>query len=152
MTGDRLCRVQDFLDNETFCMTDGDGVSDIDITTEIDYHKEQGLLATMAAVKPPGRFGAFSLHSGEKKIRDFHEKPLRDGAWINGGFFVLEPKVIDCIDSDLEPWEQSPLQRLAETGQLGAYRHSGFWHPMDTLRDKNLLEEHWASGTAPWKV
>ncbi|VGO21658.1 glucose-1-phosphate cytidylyltransferase [Pontiella sulfatireligans] len=152
MTGGRLRRVQDYLDNETFCMTYGDGVSDIDIAAEIEFHKEQGLLATMAAIKPPGRFGAFSLHPEEKTIRNFHEKPQGDGAWINGGFFVLEPKVIEYIDSDAEPWEQSPLQRLAKDGQLGAYRHFGFWHPMDTLRDKHLLEDHWSSGTAPWKV
>ena len=152
MTGGRLRRVRKYLDNETFCMTYGDGVSDINITEELKYHKDNGLLATMAAIKPPGRFGAFSLHDNQEKIMSFHEKPQGDGAWINGGFFVLEPEVIDYIDSDLESWEQSPLQRLAEEGQLGAYRHSGFWQPMDTLRDKNVLEELWASGQAPWKV
>lgn len=152
MTGGRLRRVKKYLDDETFCMTYGDGVSNVDIAKEIAYHKEQGLLATMAAIKPPGRFGAFSLHPDDTKIKDFHEKPQGDGAWINGGFFVLEPKVIDYIDSDAEPWEQAPLQRLAQAGQLGAYRHSDFWHPMDTLRDKHVLEELWASGKAPWKV
>lgn len=152
MTGGRLRRVKDYLDNETFCMTYGDGVSDIDITAELAFHKEQGVLATMAAIKPPGRFGAFSLHPEDEKVKDFHEKPQGDGAWINGGFFVLEPEVIDYIDADSEPWEQSPLQKLALDGQLGAYRHSGFWHPMDTLRDKHVLEDLWASGKAPWKV
>ncbi len=152
MTGGRLRRVREHLDGQTFCMTYGDGVSDIDLTAEIAYHRREGLLATMAAIKPPGRFGAFSLSDEDRKIMSFHEKPQGDGAWINGGFFVLEPGVLDYIDSDLEPWERSPLQRLAEEGQLGAYRHAGFWHPMDTLRDKNLLEDHWASGSAPWKV
>ena len=152
MTGGRLRRVRDYLDDETFCMTYGDGVSDINITDEIEYHRRAGLLATMAAIKPPGRFGAFSLHDGDKTVRNFHEKPDGDGAWINGGFFVLEPGVLEYIGSDLEPWEQAPMQKLAEAGQIGAYRHSGFWQPMDTLRDKNVLEELWASGKAPWKV
>lgn len=152
MTGGRLRRVKKYLDDETFCMTYGDGVSDINITEELEYHKKNGLLATMAAIKPPGRFGAFSLHHDQEKIMSFEEKPLGDGAWINGGFFVLEPKVLDYIDSDQEPWEQSPLQRLAQEEQLGAYRHAGFWQPMDTLRDKNVLEELWASGNAPWKI
>lgn len=151
MTGGRLRRVRDYLDDETFCMTYGDGVSDINITEELAFHEREGRLATMAAIKPPGRFGAFSLHDDEMKIMTFQEKPQGDGAWINGGFFVLEPKVLDYINSDLEPWEHSPLQRLAEEGQLSAYRHSGFWQPMDTLRDKNILEELWASGNAPWK-
>ncbi len=152
MTGGRLRRVRKYLDDEAFCMTYGDGVSDINVTKELEFHRKNGLLATMAAIKPPGRFGAFSLHDEDLKVNNFHEKPQGDGAWINGGFFVLEPGVIDYIDSDLEPWEQAPLQRLAEEGQLGAYRHSGFWQPMDTLRDKNVLEDLWASGKAPWKV
>lgn len=153
MTGGRLRRVRQYLDKEEpFCMTYGDGVSNIDITAELAFHKESGLLATMAAIKPPGRFGAFSLHPGETTVMNFHEKPEGDGAWINGGFFVLQPEVIDYIDSDLEPWERTPMQRLAEEGQMGAFRHAGFWQPMDTLRDKNVLEELWASGNAPWKV
>ncbi len=152
MTGGRMRRVRDYLDNETFCMTYGDGVSDIDITAEIEYHKKEGLLATMAAVKTPGRFGAFSLHPDETKVNNFLEKPDGDGAWINGGFFVLEPSVLDYIDTDKTTWEQEPMQRLAEDGQLGAFRHSGFWQPMDTLRDKHVLEELWESGKAPWKV
>jgi glucose-1-phosphate cytidylyltransferase len=152
MTGGRLRRVREYLDDETFCMTYGDGVSNIDITAEIAYHRAQGVYATMAAIKPPGRLGAFSLRPEDEKVRNFHEKPQGDGAWINGGFFVLEPKVLDYIDSDREPWEQSPLQYLAEEGQLSAFRHAGFWQPMDTLRDKNVLEDLWASGSAPWKV
>ena len=149
---DRLRRVRDYLDDETFCMTYGDGVSDIDITAEIEFHQKAGLHATMAAIKPPGRFGAFSLHPEDEKVMSFHEKPQGDGAWINGGFFVLEPKVLDYIDSDSESWEQAPLQYLAEDGQLGAFRHAGFWQPMDTLRDKHVLEDLWSSGKAPWKV
>jgi glucose-1-phosphate cytidylyltransferase len=152
MTGGRLRRIRDYLDDETFCMTYGDGVSDIDIAAELEFHREQGVLATMAAIKPPGRFGAFSLHDDEKKVNRFHEKPEGDGAWINGGFFVLEPKVLDYINSDAEPWEQAPMERLAQEGQLSAFRHDGFWQPMDTLRDKCVLEELWASGKAPWKM
>lgn len=152
MTGGRLRRVRDYLGDETFCMTYGDGVSDIDITKELEFHKQNGFLATMAAMKPPGRFGAFTLHDEDVKVSDFHEKPQGDGAWVNGGFFVLEPKVIDYVKSDLEPWEQSPMQNLAEDGELGAFRHSGFWQPMDTLRDKHVLEDLWSSGKAPWKV
>ena len=152
MTGGRMRRVREYIGDETFCMTYGDGVSDIDLTAEIKYHRQQGLLATLVAVKPPGRFGAFSLHSENNNVSNFIEKPQGDGAWINGGFFVLEPKVFDYIDSDQEPWEQSPMQRLAEEGQLAAFRHTGFWQPMDTLRDKMVLEKLWASGEAPWKV
>ncbi|MBN2162859.1 MAG: glucose-1-phosphate cytidylyltransferase [Pontiellaceae bacterium] len=152
MTGGRLRRVRQYLDNETFCMTYGDGVSDIDINAEIAYHKQEGAYATMAAVKPPGRFGAFTLQSGQKRIQQFHEKPQGDGAWINGGFFVLEPQVIDYIDSDLESFEQGPVQRLAEEGHLVPYRHAGFWQSMDTLRDKHVLEDLWAGENPPWKV
>jgi len=152
MTGGRLRRVRGYLDDETFCMTYGDGVSDIDITAEIAFHKEQGLLATMAAITPPSRFGVVNLLPGEKKIRTFKEKQDGDGAWVNGGFFVLEPAVLDYIDSDLEPWERTPLRRLTEEGQLGAYRHAGFWQPMDTLRDKHMLEDLWRANEAPWKV
>ncbi len=152
MTGGRLRRVREYLDDETFCMTYGDGVSNIDLKAEIEYHRQEGVYATMAAVKPPGRFGAFTLQTGQKKVQQFHEKPQGDGAWINGGFFVLEPEVIDYIDSDLESWEQTPVQRLAEEGQLVAYRHADFWQSMDTLRDKNVLEALWASDNPPWKV
>lgn len=152
MTGGRLRGVREYLDGETFCMTYGDGVSDIDLTQEIKFHRESGKLATMAAIKPPGRFGAFSLKDDRSDVSSFHEKPQGDGAWINGGFFVLEPGVLDYIESDSEPWEHSPLQRLARDGQLNAFRHTGFWQPMDTLRDKHVLEDLWASGEAPWKV
>jgi len=136
MTGGRLRRVQEYLDNETFCMTYGDGVCDIDITAELDFHKQSGLLATMGAIKPPGRFGAFTLEP-EDKI---------------GGFFVLEPGVFNYIADDATPWELQPMQRLSADNQLGAFRHTGFWQPMDTLRDKHVLEELWESGEAPWKV
>jgi glucose-1-phosphate cytidylyltransferase len=152
MTGGRLRRVRKYLDNETFCMTYGDGVCDIDITAELEFHRKSGLLATMGAVRPPGRFGAFTLEPGEMQVNDFCEKPDGDGAWINGGFFVLEPGIFDYIDDDQTPWELEPLQRLAHAGQLGAFRHKGFWQPMDTLRDKHVLEDLWASGEAPWKV
>lgn len=152
MTGGRLRRVREYLDDEPFCMTYGDGVCDVNINEVIQYHHEEGALATMTAIKPPGRFGAFALHPDDRRVSDFVEKPQGDGAWINGGFFVLDPKVIDYIPSDSEPWEKSPMQNLARAGQMAAYRHSGFWQPMDTLRDKMVLEELWESGKAPWKV
>ena len=152
MTGGRLRRVREHLDDETFCMTYGDGVSNIDITKEIAFHRETGRLATMAAVMAPGRFGAFTLGSDQVEVKHFQEKPDGDGAWINGGYFVLEPKVLDYIESDAEVWERHPLQQLALDGQLNAYRHADFWHPMDTLRDKHVLEDLWESGKAPWKV
>lgn len=152
MTGGRLRRVRQYLGDETFCMTYGDGVADVDITESIRFHREKGCLSTLTATKPPGRFGAFSLSQDTPLIHDFVEKPQGDGAWINGGFFILEPGVLEYIPSDIEPWEKKPLQRLAKDGQLAAYRHNGFWQPMDTLRDKMVLEELWASGDAPWKV
>jgi glucose-1-phosphate cytidylyltransferase len=152
MTGGRLRRVREYLDGETFCMTYGDGVSDVDIRDSIEFHRKQGGCATMTAIKPPGRFGAFTLRPDDEKVRNFHEKPQGDGAWINGGFFVMEPSVLDYVEADSEPLEKAPLQRLAEAGQLAAYRHSGFWHPMDTLHDKMVLEKIWAAGDAPWKI
>jgi len=152
MTGGRLKRVKDYIGNETFCFTYGDGVSDVNIARLIEFHREQKTLATLTAVQHPGRFGVFNLAEGQNKITHFREKPVGDGAWINGGFFVLEPGVMDYIDGDATVWEQEPLQRLAKDGQLAAYRHYGFWHPMDTLRDKNVLEQMWASGNPPWKV
>lgn len=151
MTGGRLRCVREYLDNSTFCLTYGDGVGDINIKKSLEFHRQQGLLATLTAVQPSGRFGAFSLHEKQDKIETFKEKPQGDDAWINGGYFILEPGVIDYIEGDSTIWEKEPLERLAEEGQLGAYRHSGFWQPMDTLRDKVVLEEMWASGTAPWK-
>lgn len=152
MTGGRLGRVADYIGDETFCFTYGDGVSDIDITSLIDFHKAEKRKATMTVVQPPGRFGAIVLHEDQTGIESFQEKPKGDGAWINGGYFVLEPSVIDLIDSDDTVWEQAPLRTLAAEGQLGAFRHSGFWQPMDTLRDKKFLEGKWSEGSAPWKV
>lgn len=152
MTGGRLRRVKDYLGDEVFCMTYGDGVSNVNITESIRYHVEQNCLATMMAVKPPGRFGAFALGPQERKVCNFIEKPQGDGAWVNGGYFVLDPRVIEYISSDEEPWESSPMRNLARDGELAAYRHHGFWQPMDTLHDKMLLERLWESGKAPWKI
>lgn len=152
LTGGRLKRVREHIGNETFCFTYGDGVSNIDITKLVEFHKAQGGLATLTAVQPPGRFGAISLGHEQTKIESFHEKPGGDGAWINGGYFVLEPEVINYIADDSTIWEQEPLQKLAHDGQLSAFRHDGFWQPMDTLKDKNYLEGLWQSGKAPWKV
>jgi glucose-1-phosphate cytidylyltransferase len=152
MTGGRLRRVEHYIGPETFCFTYGDGVSDIDIGRLIAYHREQETLATLTAVQPPGRFGTFNLAQGQTKVPSFREKPQGGGAWINGGFFVLEPGVMDYIAGDSTVWEQRPLQDLARDGMLSAYRHYGFWHAMDTLRDKNVLEQMWASGNPPWRV
>jgi len=151
MTGGRIKRVKDYIGNETFCLTYGDGVSDVNIAALIDFHRERKTLATLTAVQPPGRFGAFNLAHGQDQILTFKEKPGGDGAWINGGFFVLEPEVMDYINGDSTIWEREPLEKLAEDGLLSAYRHHGFWHPMDTLRDKHMLEDFWNSGNAPWK-
>lgn len=151
MTGGRLKRVSEYVkDDEAFLFTYGDGVSDVDIKASIDFHKSHGKLATLTATYPPGRFGALDIQNNQ--ILSFKEKPRGDGALINGGFFVLSPKVIDLIDNDATTWEQEPLMALAEQGQLMAYEHGGFWQPMDTLRDKNYLEELWQKGKAPWKV
>jgi glucose-1-phosphate cytidylyltransferase len=152
MTGGRLRRVKDYIGHETFCLTYGDGVGNVDIKRLIHFHREQKTLATLAAVQPPGRFGTFTLAQEQTKISGFREKPRGDGAWINGGFFVLEPAVMDYITGDSTVWEREPLQKLAQDGMLSAYRHYGFWHPMDTLRDKMVLEDLWQSGGAPWKV
>jgi glucose-1-phosphate cytidylyltransferase len=152
MKGGRLKRVKDHIGAETFCLTYGDNVSDVSISELIRFHSTQGTLATLTAVQPPGRFGTFSLAEGQTRIPSFREKPRGDGAWINGGFFVLEPGVMDYIAGDSTVWEEEPLQHLAREGQLSAYRHYGFWHPMDTLRDKMVLEKMWATGQAPWKV
>ncbi len=151
MTGGRLKRVRDYLANEeAFCFTYGDGVGDVDIGASIRFHRNHGKLVTLTATQPPGRFGALNL-AGDQ-VLNFQEKPQGDGAWINGGFFVLSPRVIDYIDDDASIWEREPMERLAATGQIKAWRHRGFWQPMDTLRDKQHLEELWASGRAPWKV
>lgn len=152
MTGGRLKRVREHIGDETFCFTYGDGVSDTDISATVDFHKKSGRLATMTVVQPPGRFGAISLGANETTIESFQEKPDGDGAWVNGGYFVCEPGVIDYIDGDDTTWEQEPLRNLAHDGQLNAYKHPGFWQPMDTLNDKNKLEKMWAANQAPWKV
>lgn len=150
MTGGRLGRVRKYIENEeAFCFTYGDGVGDIDIAASISFHKQHGKAATLTATYPPGRFGALDIKGG--KVLNFKEKPKGDGAMINGGFFVLSPKVLSYLGGDDTVWEQQPLQRLAEDGELMAFEHQGFWQPMDTLRDKHLLEELWASGKAPWK-
>ena len=150
MTGGRLKRVRSFIGNDDFCFTYGDGISDVDISASIKFHHSQGTLATLTAVQPPGRFGALAME--HNKVLSFLEKPQGDGGWVNGGFFVLSPKAIDEIDGDQTIWEREPMERLANNGQLSAYLHTGFWQPMDTLRDKNHLEELWQSGKAPWKV
>ncbi|WP_409525353.1 glucose-1-phosphate cytidylyltransferase [Nitrincola sp. MINF-07-Sa-05] len=151
LTGGRLLRVRDYLNNdEAFCFTYGDGISDVNIKALIEFHKSHGKLATVTAVTPPGRYGA--LKRKDNQVTGFSEKPRGDGATINGGFFVLSPKVIDLINSDQTSWEGEPLTQLASSGQLMAYEHRGFWQPMDTLREKNLLEELWQSGSPPWRV
>ena len=152
MTGGRIKRVRNYIGDETFCLTYGDGVTDVNIKDLINFHRDQKALATLTAVQSPGRFGAFKLEQTQHKISAFKEKPKGDGAWINGGFFVVEPSVIDYIIDDSTVWEREPLEKLAYNGELAAYRHQGFWHPMDTLRDKNVLEDLWNSGNAPWKV
>ncbi|MHB8285114.1 MAG: glucose-1-phosphate cytidylyltransferase [Caulobacteraceae bacterium] len=151
MTGGRLKRVQSYLEGEdAFCMTYGDGVADINIAELIAHHRAHGKLATLTGVRPPARFGALTL-SGDL-IEHFEEKPVGDGAWINGGYFVLSPKVLDLIEGDSSIWEQGPLRELARQRQLHAYLHNGFWQCMDTVRDKTVLEQLWESGRAPWKV
>jgi glucose-1-phosphate cytidylyltransferase len=150
MTGGRLKRVKHLLADEPFCFTYGDGVSDVDIAALIAFHKAQGRLATLTAVEPQARFGALAIENG--RITRFQEKPQGEGGWVNGGFFVLSPRVIDYVEGDATIWEREPLERLAQEGQLSAYSHRGFWHPMDTLRDRVHLEDLWNSGTPPWKV
>lgn len=150
LTGGRLKRTKDYLrDEEAFCFTYGDGVADIDISAEIAFHKQHGKLATVCAVQPPGRYGALELAG--QAVKGFVEKPRGDGGLINGGFFVLSPKVLDLIEGDRSSWEAAPLEILAGRGELMAFEHDGFWQPMDTLREKNHLEELWARGNAPWK-
>ncbi|RZM79836.1 glucose-1-phosphate cytidylyltransferase [Leptolyngbya iicbica] len=152
MTGGRLKRVREHIGNEDFCFTYGDGVSDVNVSALVEFHKQQNTLATLTAVQPPGRFGAIALAKEQTKITHFQEKPEGDGAWINGGFFVLNPQVIDFIEDDSISWEKEPLQKLAHKEELAAYKHSGFWQPMDTLRDKQYLERLWDANEAPWKV
>lgn len=150
MTGGRLKRVRNYLGDEDFCFTYGDGVASVDIGKLIEFHRQHGKLATVTAVQPPGRFGVLGIE--DELVREFYEKPKGEGGWINGGFFVLSPKVVDYIDGDQTSWEQEPMNRLAREGNLAAYHHDGFWQPMDTLRDKQHLEELWGSGRAPWKT
>ncbi len=150
MTGGRLKRVQKYVGDDTFCFTYGDGLSDVNIDDLVKFHKKQGTWSTVTAVQPPGRFGALNIN--DNKINSFEEKPRGDCNWINGGFFVLEPQVFDLIDDDNTIWERQPLEELAVKGQLSAFQHSGFWQCMDTLRDKQNLENLWDSEKAPWKV
>jgi glucose-1-phosphate cytidylyltransferase len=151
-TGGRLKRIRKYIGNNTFMMTYGDGVANVRIPELLEFHKNHGKLATITAVQPPGRFGALVFDDGADIVQNFQEKPQGDGAWINGGFFVLEPEVIDRIENDEILWEKQPLSRLSTEGQLVAYRHKGFWKPMDTVRDKIELEDRWKSGVAEWKV
>jgi glucose-1-phosphate cytidylyltransferase len=151
MTGGRLRRVREYVSDETFCFTYGDAVGDVDIGQLVRFHRERGVLATLTAVQPPGRFGALLLHEDEDVVESFREKPSGDGAWINGGFFVLEPEAIDYVEGDETVWEREPMERLAHDGNLAAYRHEGYWQNLDTLRDKMVLEQNWAGG-APWKL
>jgi glucose-1-phosphate cytidylyltransferase len=151
MTGGRLKRVREYIGDETFCFTYGDGVSDVDITELVAFHETHGGAATLTAIQPPGRFGALVIAGANTRITRFQEKPKGEGAWINGGFFVLKPGVLDTIADDSTIWERAPMDILAKNGQLHAYKHAGFWQAMDTLREKVHLEELWASGNAPWK-
>ena len=144
--------VKDFIGEETFCFTYGDGVANVNLSELIAFHQNEGALATLTAAQPPGRFGAFKLGANENKIKSFKEKPDGDGAWVNSGFFVLEPAALDYIDGDSISWEKQPMERLAHEGKLAAFRHDGFWQPMDTLHDKVTLENMWLSGQAPWKI
>lgn len=148
-TGGRLRRTRSYLGDEDFCFTYGDGVGDIDVRSLIAFHQAEGRLATVTAMQPPGRFGALRVDGS--RVVDFAEKPAADG-WVNGGFFVLSPRVIEYIEGDQTPWEAQPMERLTAEGQVSAYLHGGFWQPMDTLREKNILESLWASGRAPWKM
>jgi len=150
MTGGRLKRVKQYVENDTFCFTYGDGLSDVNITNLIKFHKSKKTIATVTSVQPPGRWGLLDIH--EDKISKFLEKPTGDGNWINAGYFVLEPKVFDYIEDDSTIWERKPLERLANEDQLSGYKHTGFWQPLDTLYDKNQLEELWKSSKAPWKI
>ena len=151
MTGGRLRRVAHYLrDEEAFCLTYGDGVGDVDICAQVAFHRAQGVAATVTAAFPPGRFGAMDIEN--QRVGSFREKPRGDGGMVNAGFFVLSPRVLDLLEGDETVWEREPLEHLADSGQLAAWRHEGFWQPMDTMRDRNQLEQLWASGNAPWKV
>ena len=151
MTGGRIKRAMPYVGDEAFCLTYGDGVADVDITSLLGFHRSHGRQVTVTATQPPGRFGAFKLHQGTQ-IQSFREKPKGDGSWVNGGFFVVEAAAVDRVAGDDTVWEAEPLEELARMGELYAYKHSGFWLPMDTLRDKHVLEDLWSSGNPPWKV
>jgi glucose-1-phosphate cytidylyltransferase len=152
MTGGRIKRLAGHLGEEAFCLTYGDCLADVDIARLVEFHREQGAEATLTAIQPPGRFGALALQEGVTRIASFHEKPSGDGGWVNGGFFVVDPAALGRIAGDDTVWEQEPLESLARDGLLAAYRHEGYWQNMDSLRDKMVLEEQWASGQAPWKM
>jgi glucose-1-phosphate cytidylyltransferase len=152
MTGGRLLRARPYIGEETFCMTYGDGLSDVDITSLLAHHRASGALATLTAVQPPGRFGALAIEPDSSRISSFGEKRDVDGAWVNGGYFVLEPGVFDLLDDESTVWEQGPLERLSANDDLNAYRHRGYWHAMDTLADRAVLEREWASGSPPWRT
>ena len=151
MTGGRICRVRHHIGNEPFLLTYGDGVSNVNVRESVAFHQRHGKLCTVTTVQPSGRFGALNLGSHDE-VTSFTEKPKGDGAWVNGGFFVCEPGVIDFIDSDTTVWEKEPMEQIANQGQMMSYKHEGFWKPMDTLRDKMELERDWQNGTAPWKI
>lgn len=151
MTGGRLKRIRHFVDEETFCFTYGDGLTNLNVNTLIKFHLEHGKKATITAIQPPGRFGSLDLDTSNK-VNNFKEKPMGDGGWINGGFFVLEPEIFDYIEDDNSVWEDVPLRQLAKDQELHAYQHTGFWHAMDTLRDKNILEDYWKQKSPPWKI
>lgn len=151
MTGGRLKRVAKYLDDETFCLTYGDGLSDVNIGAEVEFHKRHGKLATVLAVQPPGRFGVLNIDANQK-VSSFEEKPSDEIGWINGGFFILEPKAIDYVADDTTSWERAPLMNIARDGELAGFQHHGFWQPCDTLRDKRELEALWQSGKAPWRT
>jgi glucose-1-phosphate cytidylyltransferase len=152
MTGGRLKRVRDYVDDDTFCLTYGDGVTNLNITNLIEFHKSHENIATVTAVQPTGRFGAFRLEANEYKINSFREKPKQDDVWINGGYFVLEPAVFDYIEGDETVFEREPMEQLAKSGELCAFRHDSFWQCMDTLRDKNVLEDLWNTKDCPWRI
>ena len=152
MTGGRIKRIRDYIGDESFFLTYGDGVTDLDVKKLFKFHRDQETVVTLTAVQPPGRFGAFRLDQNQNLVSSFKEKPQGDGAWINGGFFVVEPEAINYIKDDSTVWEQEPLAMLAREGMLSAYRHYGYWQNMDTLRDKNVLEELWQTGNPPWKI
>ena len=152
MTGGRLRRVRDYLDDSTFCLTYGDGVSDVNITDLVTFHRQQSALATVTAIQLPGRFGVLNLSAERPRVTSFREKSFSDGNIVNGGFFVVEPEVLDLIDDDATVWEQEPLRKLVAQDQLAVYRHYGYWQNMDTLRDKMVLQEIWDSGHPPWRV